>query len=209
MSAIHDSVICVSCGRFGSSYVRMRFECRVLYFIAADTWLKKPKKSFGRDSRGVANILHAGAKLRVDSHHDVMRRLLEEALHMSRGFEAQGIVNSIWAAATMGVDDPRIVNGLLRACVERVRDFNPQNAANSFWAIATLGVTDPHVISSLSKACVDRVREFNPQNAANSFWAIATLGVTDPHVNSTLSESCVARVRDFNPQDAANSLCSI
>jgi hypothetical protein len=168
METLHDSVICVVCGRFGSSE-----ECRDFYLHAADIWLKRPKKSVGRDSRGVSNIVHAGAKLRVDSHHYVMRRLLEETLRMSGGYNAQDAANSIFAVATMGVDDPRIVNGLARACVTRVRDFNPQDAANSIWAVATLGVTDPHVISSLSQACVARVRNFNPQNAANSIWAVA------------------------------------
>jgi hypothetical protein len=76
ISALHDSVICVSCGRFGSSSdIRMRVECRELYLIAADMWLKRPEKSFGREARNVANILHAGAKLKVDFHHDVMIRL--------------------------------------------------------------------------------------------------------------------------------------
>jgi hypothetical protein len=92
-----------------------------------------------------------------------MKRLLNEALRMSEGFQAQEAANSIWAVATMGVDDSRIVNGLARACVARVRDFNPQDAANSIWAVATLGVTDKHVISSLSKACVARVKDFNPR----------------------------------------------
>ena len=200
MEAVHDSVICVSCGRFGSSSsdVRMRVECRDFYLLAADMWLKRPEKSFGREARAVANILHAGAKLKIDPHHDVMRKLLEEALRMTGGFDAQGIANCIWAVATMGVDDPRIVNGLARACIARVRDFNSQAAANSLWAIAKLGITDPHVISSLSEACVARVRDFNSQDAANSIWAIATLGITDPHVISSLSEACVARVKDFN-----------
>ena len=74
MEAVHDSVICVSCGRFGSSSsdARMRVECRDFYLLAADMWLKRPEKSFGRDARAVANILHAGAKVKVDSHHDVI-----------------------------------------------------------------------------------------------------------------------------------------
>jgi len=110
-------------------------------------WLKRPEKSFGREARNVANILHAGAKLKVDFHHDVMIRLLDEALGMSSGFEAQGIANSIWADATMSVDDPRIVNGLATACVDRARDFNPQEAANSIWAVASLGVTVCDLVS--------------------------------------------------------------
>jgi hypothetical protein len=62
MSAVHDSVICVSCGRFGSNDVRMRVQCRDFYLISADMWLKRHEKSFGREARAVANILQAGAK---------------------------------------------------------------------------------------------------------------------------------------------------
>jgi hypothetical protein len=83
MEAVHDSVICVSCGCFGSFDLRMRVECRELYLIATVLWLKRPEESFGRDSRGVANIMHAGAKLKVDSRRDVMMRLLDEASRMS------------------------------------------------------------------------------------------------------------------------------
>jgi len=83
MEAVHDSVICVSCGRFGSSDLRMRVECRELYLIATVLWLKRPEESFGSDSRGVANILRAEAKLKVDSRHYVMMRLLDEASRMS------------------------------------------------------------------------------------------------------------------------------
>ena len=36
MEALHDSVICVACGRFGTtSDERMRNECRVFYLLAA------------------------------------------------------------------------------------------------------------------------------------------------------------------------------
>ncbi len=75
MDAVHDCVICVACGRIGSSTKddKMRYDCRDLYLIAADMWLNRPEKSFGREARAVANILHAGAKLRVDSHNEVMR----------------------------------------------------------------------------------------------------------------------------------------
>ena len=63
MSAVHDSVIYVCCGRFGSSSdIRKMVECIELYLIAADMWLKRPEKSFGRGAREIANILHAGGK---------------------------------------------------------------------------------------------------------------------------------------------------
>ena len=96
MSAVHDSTICVSCGRFASSTKddRMIVDCRDLYLIAADMWLKRPQTSFGREARNVSNILHAGAKLKVDPHNDVMTRLFDEALRMCGGFEAQGGSNN-------------------------------------------------------------------------------------------------------------------
>ena len=101
MSAVHDSVICVACGRFGSIDERLRNECRVFYLLAAGMWLNRPEGSFGREARAIANILHAGAKLRIDSQNEVMRKLFEEAMRLSDGFEAQGASNAIWAAATM------------------------------------------------------------------------------------------------------------
>ena len=82
MSALHDSVICVSCGRFGSTDERLRNECRVFYLLAAGMWLTRPEGSFGREARAIANILRAGAKLRIDSRNEVMRRLFDEAVRL-------------------------------------------------------------------------------------------------------------------------------
>ena len=209
MDAVHDSTICVSCGRFGSTDERMRNECRVFYLLAAGMWINRPEGSFGREARAIANILHAGAKIRIDSQNEVMRRLFEEAMRLSNRFEAQGASNVIWAAATMELEDAHMVNALARACVDRVREMNPQGAANALWSIATLKVSDDHVITALSQACVDRVREMKAQEASNALWSIATLKVSDDHVITALSQACVDRVREMNAQGASNALWSI
>jgi hypothetical protein len=209
MSAMHDSVICVACGRFGSTDERMRNECRVFYLLAAGMWINRPEGSFGREARNIANILHAGAKLRIDSHNEVMRKLFDEAVRLSDGFEAQNASNAIWAAATMALEDKRVVAALARACVDRVREFNAQNASNALWSIATLKVSNDHVITALSQACVDRVREMKAQEASNALWSIATLKVSDDHVIAALSQACVDRVREINAQGASNALWSI
>jgi hypothetical protein len=179
MSAIHDSVICVACGRFGSTDERLRNECRVFYLLAAGMWLNRPEGSFGREARNIANILHAGAKLRIDSQNEVMRKLFNEALRLLDGFEAQGASNAIWAAATLDLENDRVITALSQACVDRVREMNAQSASNSLWSIATLKVSDDRAITALSQACVERVREMNPQNASNALWSIATLKVSD------------------------------
>ena len=210
MSAIHDSVICVACGRFGTtSDERMRNECRVFYLQAAGMWINRPEGSFGREARAIANILHAGAKLRIDSQNEVTRNLFKEAMRLSDGFDAQAASNIIWAAATMALEDAHVVNALARACVDRVREMNAQGASNALWSIATLKVSDDHVITALSQACVDRVREMKAQEASNALWSIATLKVSDDHVITALSQACVDRVREMNAQGASNALWSI
>jgi hypothetical protein len=148
MSAVHDSTICVACGRFGSTDERLRNECRVFYLLAAGMWINRPEGSFGREARAIANILHAGAKLRIDSQNEVMRRLFDEAMRLSVRFDAQAASNIIWAAATMALEDARVINALARACVDRVRVFNAQDASNALWSIATLKVSDNHVITA-------------------------------------------------------------
>jgi hypothetical protein len=164
MDAVHDSVICVTCGRFGTtSDERLRNECRVFYLLAAGMWINRPEGSFGREARAIANILHAGAKLGIDPHNEVMRTLFEEAVRLLDGFDAQNASNAIWATATVALEDAHVVNALARACVDRVREMNAQNASNSLWSIATLKVSDDRVITALSQACVDRVREMNAQ----------------------------------------------
>jgi hypothetical protein len=145
MSAVHDSVICVSCGRFGSTDERIRVECKDLYLLAAGMWLKRPEGSFGKEARNIANILHAGAKVRVDCDTDVIRLLFDKAVDLSGRFEAQEASNAIWAAASLGMKETRVINSLARACVDRVREMNPQNASNALWSIATLKVSDDRV----------------------------------------------------------------
>jgi hypothetical protein len=209
MDAVHDSTICVTCGRFGSTDERMRNECRVFYLLAAGMWLNRPEGSFGREARNIANILHAGAKLRIDYQNEVMRKLFNEAMRLSDGFEAQEAANAIWAAATVALEDARVVNALARACVDRVREMKAQEASNALWSIATLKVSDDHVITALSQACVDRVRVFNAQDASNALWSIATLKVSDDRVITALSQACVERVREMNAQGASNALWSV
>ena len=53
MSAVHDSTICVTCGRFGSTDEILRNECRVFYLLAAGMWINRPEGSFGRGGRGI------------------------------------------------------------------------------------------------------------------------------------------------------------
>jgi len=210
MSALHDSVICVACGRFGSTTdLKLKTECKEFYLLAAKLWLARPVGSIGREARNVANILQAGGKLGIDPKHDVMKSLLDEAIRMSREFEAQHAANCIWAVASMGVDDTHVVNALSRACIDYIRDYTPQEATNALWALAMLEVSDSDIILALAGACVDRVRDLNPQNLVNSLWAIAKLGVTDEGIILPIARGCANQVKEFLPNEASKALWAI
>jgi hypothetical protein len=56
IDAVHDSTICVACGRFGSTDERLRNESRALYLLAAGTWINRPEGSFGREARELLQI---------------------------------------------------------------------------------------------------------------------------------------------------------
>jgi hypothetical protein len=141
MDAVHDSAVCVGCGRLGGPGGN-RAAATLLFLKAASSWLERAHGSFGRDSRGVANILQAAAKLAVDTREPALQSLLRETCSMSSGFNAQNAANSLWAAATLGLRDDAVIEPLAGACVSLSRSFNAQDAANSLWAAAVLDIRD-------------------------------------------------------------------
>ena len=207
MQAVHDSVICVACGKFGVDF-RCRSEAKELHAIATRMWLARPVESFGRESRAAANILHAGAKLAIAPEEDVYQDLLHEAVRLATGFNAQNAANAFWSLATLNIRDADVVLPIAKACVQHTSEFTAQGATNCLWSLATLGINDASITSALSQACADRVKEFNCQDACNSFWAAATLGQVDENVAMTLGKACVDRIKELNTQNAVNALWS-
>jgi hypothetical protein len=208
MNALHDSVVCVVCGRLTSDDDMERTKAKDLFVTASRHWLGRPVGSIGREARNIANILHAAAKLGLDPLHEVFQQLLDEALVMCHHFEAQGAANTLWAIATLQVEELRIIDPLVKACVKTVMNMKSQELANSFWAAAKLNV-ECAKINSLASACIDRSHLFNAQDAANTLWAAAKLGVSNQQVIDTLIAACNACSKEMSIQNAVNSLWAI
>jgi len=208
MNALHDSVVCVVCGRLTLDDENERAKAKDLYVTASRHWLGRPVGSIGREARNIANILHAAAKLGLDPLHEVFQQLLDEAIIMSHHFEAQGAANTLWAIATLQVEELRIIDPLLEACVKTVMNMKSQELANSFWAAAKLNV-ECAKINSLASACIDRSHLFNAQDAANTLWAAAKLGVSNQQVIDTLITACKTCSKEMSMQNAVNSLWAV
>ena len=67
--------------------------------------------------------------------------LAREAARLWADLDAQGAATSMWAIATLRLDDPAVLGALCRACVARSAAFTPQNASNAYWGAATLRAT--------------------------------------------------------------------
>lgn len=206
LTAFHDSVICVTCGRLGIEE-RSRSEAKVLFLAAAEMWLQRLEGTIGRDARSCANILHAGAKLNCDETNDVYNRILYLSTTMSHNFKAQEASNALWAAATIGCKNMSIVLPLARSAVAHIRDFTAQGACNSLWSAATLGISDLNITLPLARCCVDHMIDLTAQGASNCFWALATLGIIDESITIPIGRLCVLRSEesDLVSQNAANS----
>ena len=118
---------------------------------------------------------------------------------------AQGAANSLWALATLGFDDPRIVRPLAEAAVRLAPSFNAQGAANSLWAAATLGLDDAGIVRPLAEAAVRLAPSFHAQGAANSLWAAASLELPSVVVNH-LASAAARNLGDFNLEEAVQVL---
>jgi hypothetical protein len=92
-------------------------------------------------------------------------------------FNAQGLANTIWAYATLGLTpSDRVQKALSDAVLRLAGEFNAQNVANTIWAYAALGLTpSDRVQKALSDAVLRLAGEFNAQNVANTIWAYAVL----------------------------------
>lgn len=206
LTAFHDAVICVTCGRLGIEE-RSRSEARSLFLAATAMWLQRQEGTIGRDSRSCANILHAGAKLACDESSDVYNRMLVLSTSMAHNFKAQESSNALWAAATVGCRNMSIVLPLARSAVSHIPDFTAQGACNSLWSVATLGISDINITVPIARCCVDRRHDLTAQGASNCFWALATLGIIDEAITIPIGQICVLRSEevDLVSQNAANS----
>src|SRR5579871_5408630 len=137
--------------------------------------------------------LHALATLGF-SGSDISTQIITALDDHVIAFDSQGIANTLWALATMGLTWQEIsaaLRGKLWVAVDRnVDHFNPQDIANTLWALATMGLTWREISVALRDklwAAVDHnVGHFNSQEIANTLWALVTMGLTWREISEAL-----------------------
>ena len=171
--------------------------------------------------RQMANIVHGAATLGLEAGDELFRVAAQAAVGSRlRGFEAQGISNTVWAFATAGHAAPPLFDEAAAAAVARIRDFGPQDLANTTWAFATLDHAAPALFDAVAAAAVELLRgergvaekyrgnndSFAPQTLSNLVWAFATVGHSAPALFDAVAAAFVQQLGRSNQQHIANTV---
>src|SRR5579871_2919588 len=141
----------------------------------------------------ITMTLNALAKLGF-SGSDISTEIITALDDHVIAFDAQGIANTLWALATMGLTWREIsaaLRGKLWVAVDHnAGHFNPQDIANALWALATMGLTWREISQALRGklwAAIDHnAGHFSPQEIANTLWVLATMGLTWREISEAL-----------------------
>jgi hypothetical protein len=127
-------------------------------------------------------------------------------------FRLQEWANLLWALATTGRGDLKIVDFILKSLVKgqdigarssadgEPDGHRPQEWSNSLWALATSGIWGPEqhfvpFVARLMDSDPDFLKEFKPQELSNTAWAVATIlskrpGQTSVELNDAALSIC-------------------
>jgi len=221
LNAIHDNTICVTCSRLGSIEgiddidENKKSEAIRIFTLSVRNWLNRKYASIGRDARSCANIMHAWAKLHVDTNTPLYKDLCDVAIVMVSDFNAQEVCNCLWSIATLGMSTSSeiLIPRLISQCIAKVHEFNAQKVSNCLWSIAKLELIASFevLIPMLILQCLTIAPELKAQEISNILWSIATLRINSlcedviPHLLS----QCMIKLQDFNAQTISNCLWSI
>ena len=82
-------------------------------------------------------------------------------------FTSQGLANTCWALATLGVGSAEDLTPFAREIEARADEFKPQELSNAMWAFARLQIPDERFFDLLGDMCVRKMELFNAQNLTN------------------------------------------
>jgi hypothetical protein len=149
------------------------------------------------------------------------QQLVAALAEQRQGAECQALANTLWAAASMGLQVPaRTWEQLLQALADKAGQATTQDLANALWATATMGLQVPaSTWEQLLLVLVDKAGQAKPQGLSNALWAAAKrTGGAAGSQGAEAVDAAVLRlaaavgpqqVAAMNPQDISNSLWAL
>ncbi len=159
--------------------------------------IRRSENEGERSQRGLTPQLEA-----LMPHLSVLNRTLQERIGELDG---RNVANAVWAIATIGLKDEKLLTALSRRAVEKAKYFSPRDVALSSWGFAALGFRDEALFRAISRRAQVKMDHLSGRDIANTAWAFATLGIKDDALFRALSNRATQTRPDSLPRDVANT----
>jgi len=128
------------------------------------------------------------------------------AVEHAAEFAAQGLANTVWAFATLGVLDQPLVGAIAAEVTLRSSTFTSQGLTNTAWAFASVGFRNKPLMEAIAEAALRTCSQLIPQEVANLAWSCAKIGFAREHFLSAIGNQAAAIVSEFVTQDLSNTV---
>eukprot|EP00798_Chlamydomonas_sp_ICE-L_P023996 gene23996-biopygen18495 len=157
-------------------------------------------------AQSLSTVLGAFSKVGGPVNSALVQGILSEAKLKLPDFNAQGLSNTLYAAAKLGIDDKAFIAAWLREAKPKLSVFNAQNLSNTLSAAAKLGIEDKAFTATWLCESKLKLPDFNAQDLSNSLWAAAKLGIQDKAFIASWLREAKMKLPGFNAQGLSNSL---
>ena len=106
-----------------------------------------------------------------------MAAIALQVLDKIASFNAQGLANTAWAFAMLGIKNQPLMAAIAVQVIEKIDSFTAQNLAITAWAFAKLGIKHQALMAAIAAKVIEKVASFTAQGLAITAWAFAMLEI--------------------------------
>lgn len=190
---------------------------RKFNMVNASTALQRLAKSAGNknadteDAEGFSNSLNNRIK-RDPRFTALLEKTTKLAALDPSTYQPRHLSTTLWACATLDVQDSGLEKVILTACDHKLHDFKSQEISNLIWAVARLGGKSG--TWTIWRAFLQRLLpiahpilwDFTPQGLSNVAWGLATMNVDNRDFMHALVAMAAKTVHTFKPLELANTV---
>eukprot|EP00798_Chlamydomonas_sp_ICE-L_P011649 gene11649-biopygen15817 len=158
------------------------------------------------NAQSLSTVLVALNKVGGPVNPALIQGILSEAKLKLPEFNAQGLSNTLYAAAKLGIEDKAFIAAWLREAKLKLHDFNAQNLSNTLSAAADMGILNEAFIAEWLLEAKLKLHDFNAQNLSNTLSAAADMGIQDEAFIAEWLLEAKLKLHDFNAQNLSNTL---
>ena len=168
------------------------------------------------DGRCLSNLVYAYALMGYNPHigedSTLLDGIAEVCLGRIKEFEPQGISNTLWSFATLGVVDSRLFQSMGDFMVQssNFKEFKPQELSNILWAFASSGESHSILFERIGESILqsNHLNRFKPQELSSTLWSYAAMGTKQADLFDTIGEHIASLddLKSFHPQALSNTV---